>query len=201
MEIDLTFEEIKINHSELVDTLMEKLNSSTSTQKGKQPREYKWYYSYGVTAKGMSFDEMIHDRKLVNKNSQELLNEQLKSLIGLSLVISDGRVQRYYALKTPPALFVKKFSDLSAKGLEERKKEEERISKLSPEEKEKEIQENIYELNKDDGFVGFNVKPAENKKTEPQEIDYTVDDILDKISKVGMNGLTEGEKKFLQENS
>ena len=51
------------------------------------------------------------------------------------------------------------------------------------------------------GFVGFNVGPNGVSQIKPQKIEYNLDDILDKIGRVGMDGLTAGEKEFLKNES
>lgn len=207
MEIKITYEEALTNHRDVVNILIGKIQASKAKNKTSPAKDWEWYYSYGVTVKGQSFGEMIHDvlnrqnDKEEEKSTQEIINEQLKSVIGLSLAVSMGRIRRYYVLPDKPQLFIEKFSEISLKGMEERKKEEDRLSKLTPEEKEREAQEHINELTKMGGFAGFNIGPNGVKKIEPKKIEYDMDDILDKISRVGMDGLTDGEREFLKNAS
>jgi len=119
----------------------------------------------------------------------------------VSLTISSGRTKRYIALSEKPRLFVDKFSEIYIESIKEIKKEEERLSKLTPDEKDREIQESINELSEMGGFLALNVGNNGVKQILPQEIDYDVDDILDKIGRVGVDGLTEGERKFLKQHS
>lgn len=208
MDIKITYEEAMKHHRDLVDILIGKIQASKAKDKTVPAKDWEWYYSYGVTVKGMSFGEMMNDvfnrqnkEQEEEKSTQEVINEQLKSVIGLSLTASVGRTRRYYVLPDKPKLFIEKFSEMSLKGMDDRKKEEDRLSKLTPEEKERETQEHINELTKMGGFAGFNVGPNGVKKIEPKKIEYNLDDVLDKISRVGMEGLTDGEKEFLKNES
>ena len=206
MDIKLTYEEVKSNHSDLIEVLVGKIRSSKEKSKNKSEKDYEWSYSYGVAVRGMSFGEMINDlqkgkKEEQEKSANETINEKLNAVIGLSLTISAGRTKRYIALNDRPKLFVSKFSDIYMKGIEDMEKEKERISKLTPEEKDREMQENINELSGMGGFIGMNVGTNGITPILPKEIDYNVDDILDKISRVGVEGLTVGEKKFLEKNS
>src|SRR3972149_3504357 len=187
MEIKLSYEEVKTNHSDLIGVLVGKMQTSKLKDKSKSEREYDFYYSYGVAVRGMNFGEMV--------------NEKLNSVIGLSLTISSGRTKRYIALSEKPRLFVDKFSEIYIESIKEIKKEEERLSKLTPDEKDREIQESINELSEMGGFLALNVGNNGVKQILPQEIDYDVDDILDKIGRVGVDGLTDGERKFLKQHS
>lgn len=207
MEIKLSYEEMKTNHSDLIGVLVGKMQSSKLKDKNKSEREYDFYYSYGVASRGMDFNEMIsqiHNREVKTeqeKSSSEIINEKLNSVIGLSLTISSGRTKRYIALSEKPRLFVDKFSEIYIESINEIKKEEERISKLTQDEKDREIQESINELSEMGGFLALNVGNNGVKQILPQEIDYNVDDILDKIGRVGVDGLTDGERKFLKQHS
>nr|QBM02801.1 hypothetical protein [uncultured archaeon] len=207
MEIKLSYEEVKTNHSDLIGVLVGKMQTSKLKDKSKSEREYDFYYSYGVAVRGMNFGEMvnqIHNRDFKTeqeKSSSEIINEKLNSVIGLSLTISSGRTKRYIALSEKPRLFVDKFSEIYIESIKEIKKEEERLSKLTPDEKDREIQESINELSEMGGFLALNVGNNGVKQILPQEIDYDVDDILDKIGRVGVDGLTEGERKFLKQHS
>lgn len=208
MEIRISFEEVKANHPELVELMIEKVRNAKSKDKEKSLTEYEWAYSYGVSVRGMSFDQMLGEafgpkKERKSKSTQEILAEQLESVIGLSLVVSVGKLKRYHIFPDKPRLFVQKYSEFAIKGLEERNKEQDRLSKLTPEEKEREIQENINELTEmgEGSFMGFNVGPNGVNQIKPQKIEYTLDDILDKIGRVGMDGLTAGEKEFLNNES
>ena len=203
MEIKLSYEEMKANHPDLVSVLVGKIRSSNSKDKNKADKDYEFYYSYGVAVHGMSFGDMINQIHNQNhevkedKSFQEIISTKLNSVIGLSLTISAGRTKRYIALSDKPRLFVDKFSKIYLKSIEDLKKEEDRISKLTPEEQDRETQEHINELSKMGGFIGLNVSEDGVKPILPQQIDYNVDDILDKISRVGVNGLTKEKENFL----
>jgi hypothetical protein len=209
MDIKINYEELRVNHPELIRTLVEKIRSANSKDKDRPESEFEWSYSYGVTVRGMSFGDMINQIRNRNeepeneKSNQEIINEKLGSVFGLSLSVSSGRIKRYIALddKNKPKLFIQKFSEIYMKGVEDMQKENDRISKLTPEERERETQEHINELSGMGGFVGLNIGPGGIKPILPKEIDYDLDDILDKIGRVGMDGLTAGEKKFLEDNS
>jgi len=208
MEIKITFEEVRANHPELVDLMIDKVKNAKSKDKEKGIENFEWFYSYGVSVRGMSFDEMVGDvfgpkKEEKQKSTQEILAEQLESVIGLSLVVSVGRLKRYHIFPDKPRLFIQKYSELSVKGLEEKNKEQDRLSKLTPEERARETQENLNELFEtgEGGFVGFNVGPNGVSQIKPQKIEYNLDDILDKIGRVGMDGLTAGEKEFLKNES
>lgn len=209
MDIKINFEELKNNHPDLIKVLVEKMRSTNSKGKDKPEQEFEFYYSFGVAVKGISFDEMIGQLKGKHtdietekgKSTFEIINEKLKSIIGLSLVISDGRTKRYVALSDKPKLFIEKFEEIHMKEIKDSQKEQERLSNLTQEEKDREIQEHINDLTDMGGFVGFNVGEKGITRITTEEIDYDVDDILDKIGRVGYDGLTSGEKKFLEENS
>ena len=206
MEIKLSYQEMKTNHPDLISVLVEKIRSSNSKDKNKSEKDYDFYYSYGVAIKGHSFGDMMIELREINKEKEpeksfdKIMEEKLNSVIGLSLTISAGRTKRYIALNDKPKLFVDKFSELYLKSAEEEKREDERIAKLTPEERNRETQEIINELSGMGGFIGLNVGNNGVTQIMPKEIDYNVDDILDKISRVGVVGLTDGEKKFLAEN-
>jgi len=208
MEIKISFEEVKENHPELVDLMFEKIRNAKSKDKDRDPSEYEWFYSYGVSVRGAgSLGDMLRDHfnkeDEEEKSEQEIMAEQLKSVIGLSLVVSVGRLKRYHIFSDKPKLFIQKYYELSKKGLAEKNKEKDRLSKLSPEERDRETQENINQLFEmgDGSFMGFNVGPNGVDKIKPKKIEYDLDEILDKIGKVGMDGLTEGEKEFLKNES
>jgi hypothetical protein len=202
----LSYSEVKSSHPELISILVGKIRSSNSKDKNKSEKDYEWSYSYGVAVKGMSFDEMISEMHIGKKKEvepeksfSEMINSKLNSVIGLSLTISAGRTKRYVALTDKPKLFVEKFSAVYQKGIEDMENEQARISKLTPDEREREVQEHINELSDMGGFVGMNISSDGITQITPKEIDYNVDDILDKISRVGVEGLTAGEKKFLEQ--
>jgi hypothetical protein len=211
MDIKISYQELKANHPDLIDTLVGKIRSANSKDKDRPESEFEWSYSYGMTVKGMNFGDMINkirnkeDLFEAPKSNQEVFNEKLKSVFGLSLSISSGRTKRYIALGSDvnlyPKLFIDKFTETYMKGIDDIKKEEERLSKLTPEEKDRETQEHINELSNMGGFIGLNMGPGGIKPILPKEINYDLDDILDKIGRVGMDGLTTGEKKFLEQNS
>lgn len=205
MEIKLKYEEARAQHPDLVDVLVGKINASNSKDKNKPGKDYDWSYTYGVVVKGMSFGEMMSQvgRKNIEpeeqKTNNEIINNKLSSVMGLSLTISAGRTKRYVALSDQPKLFIDKFSAIYAKDIEEQQKETDRISKLTPEEKNRETQEHINELSGMGGFIGLNVGPNGVTQIMPTEIEYDTDEILDKIGRVGYEGLTAGEKKFLEQ--
>lgn len=207
MEMKLSYEEMKANHPDLISVLIGKIRLSNSKDKNKKEQDYDWSYSYGVAANGISFGEIINQIQNKNidteeeKSSQEIINTKLKSVIGLSLTIAVGRTKRYIALSDKPKLFINKFLHAYLKSVKDLKAEEDRISKLTPEEKNRETQEHINELSNMGGFIALNVSRDGVTQVLPQEIEYNVDDVLDKISRVGVDGLTEGEKKFLKQNS
>jgi predicted transcriptional regulator len=169
MEIKLSYKEIKTQHPDIVDILVGKIRASNSREKDKSEKDY------GVTSKGMSFDYKEKD-----KSFSEIINNKLNSVIGLSLTISAGKTKRYVALSDKPKLFVEKFSQIHKKDIEQSKEEQERFSKLIVDEK-----------------VDLKVKNDSVKQMLPEEIEYNTDDILDKIGKVGLQGLTDGERNFL----
>lgn len=209
MEIKISFEEVKANHPELVDVMIEKIKNAKSKDKEKGIENFEWFYSYGVSVRGGSFGDMMKDilnrkhKEEKQKSTQEILAEQLEAVIGLSLVVSVGRLKRYHIFPDKPKLFIQKYSELSMKGLEDKAKEQDRLSKLTPEERARETQENLNELFEmgEGSFVGFNVGPNGATPIKPQKIEYNLDDILDKIGRVGMDGLTAGEKEFLKNES
>ncbi len=208
MEIKITYQELKDNHPDLVDTLVTKIRSTNSKEKDKPEKDYEWFYSYGVVVRGMSFGDMLNQlpEKKEENGIDESMAKKLKAVMGLSVVVAAGRTKRYVALNYDdidkmPKLFIEKFSEMHKKNIEEDKKEQERFNKLTPEEQNRETQETINELNGMGGFIGLNVNAGEISRIESKEIDYDVDAILDKISRVGFDGLTAGEKKFLEENS
>lgn len=209
MEIKISFEEVKSNHPELVDLMIEKIRNAKSKDKEKGIENCEWFYSYGIAVRGMSFNDMLGDiikpgrEEKKSKSTQEIVSERLKSVLGLSLVISIGRLRRYHIFpdNDKPKLFVDKFFEVSQVGIDSIKEEENRLSKLTKEEKDREIQEHINELSDMGGFAGFNIGPNGIKKIEPQPIEYNMDDVLDKIGRVGMDGLTKGEKEFLKNES
>lgn len=208
MEIKITYQELKANHPDLVETLVNKIRSTNSKEKDKPEKDYEWFYSYGVVVRGMSFGEMLNQlpEKKEENGIDESIAKKLKSVMGLSVVVAAGRTKRYVALNYDdidkmPKLFIDKFSEMHKKNIEEDKKEQERFNKLTPEEQNRETQETINELNSMGGFIGLNVNAGEISRIESKEIEYDVDDILDKISRVTYDGLTAGEKKFLEENS
>ena len=207
MDIKINFQELKENHSDLIDLLVEKIRSSNSREKDKTPSEFEWYYSYGVKIQGLSLGEMMNEigKPKKQKSNEEILDEKLNSVFGLSLTVAAGRTKRYISLgndsKSYPKLFVDKFTEIYMKSVDDFNKEQDRLSKLTPEEKEREIQEHINELTDMGGFVGFNLGPNGVNKINPKEIEYDMDEVLDKIGRVGMDGLTAGEKKFLEQNS
>ena len=208
MEIKITYQELKDNHPDLVDTLVTKIRSTNSKEKDKPEKDYEWFYSYGVVVRGMSFGDMLNQlpEKKEENGIDESMAKKLKAVMGLSVVVAAGRTKRYVALNYDdidkmPKLFIEKLSEMHKKNIEEDKKEQERFNKLTPEEQNRETQETINELNGMGGFIGLNVNAGEISRIESKEIDYDVDAILDKISRVGFDGLTAGEKKFLEENS
>lgn len=194
MEIRISFEEVKVYHKELIDTLVEKIKASKSKEKHKRPEDYEWYYSFGLSAQGLQPHEMLDEVfDSEKKSSHEKIQKQLNAVIGLSLAVSVGNTRRYFTLADKPRLFVDKFSDVIAKQFKEDEQERNRISKLSPEEREKETQQMIENLEvTDSGFEAFN-----KEEEEEEEFEYDLDAVLEKIGKVGMEGLTAGEKKFL----
>jgi len=207
MEIKITLEEVKANHPELVNLMIEKIRNAKSKDKENGIENFEWFYSYGVSVRGGSFGDMMREhfnpKEEKEKSTQEILAEQLESVIGLSLVVSVGRLKRYHIFPDKPRLFIQKYSELSMKGLEEKNKEQDRLSKLTPEERDRETKENINQLFEmgEGSFVGFNVGPEGIKSIKPEKIEYNLDDILDKIGRVGMDGLTAGEKEFLKNES
>jgi hypothetical protein len=207
MDIKLNLQELKENHSDLIDVLIQKIRSSNTRDKDVSDSDFEWSYSYGIKIQGGSFADMLSSigKKEEPKSLEENLNEKLSSVIGLSLSVTSGRTKRYIALgndvKDYPKLFVNKFTQIYMKGVEDLNKENERLSKLTPEEKERETQEHIKELNDMGGFIALNVGPDGVQKIKSLEIEYDLDAILDKIGRVGVDGLTAGEKRFLEQSS
>lgn len=206
MEIKITYEEVKAQHPDFMEQLVGKINTSNSKDKNKHPKDYEWSYTYGVAIKSFKLGDMLLETKQDEKSQNGVLAGKLNSIIGLCLTISAGRTKRYIAINDKPEdfpkLFVDKFSDIHKKDIEAQSKEEDRLNKLTPEERDREIQENLNDLTDMGGFFGFKrgangIEPIAIK----QPIDYDLDDILDKIGRVGMDGLTTGEKRFLEENS
>lgn len=175
MEIKITYEEATSFHPDLVEVLIGKIQASKVRDKNKPAKDWEWYYSYGVTVRGMSFDEDS------DKSSQNIVSEQLNSIIGLSLAVAIGRTRRYYVLPEKPKLFVQKFSENVLKELGDKN-----IINSS--------QNKIKEV------AGVEINPN-NIKPKEEEMDYDMDDILEKISEVGMDGLTASEKEFLKKQS
>lgn len=199
MEIKLTYKEAKNNHPDLVNILVDKIHSSNSKDKYKSEQDFEWSYSYGMTIGKLNIGEVFNLNEQ-DKNTNKIINSKLNSVMGLSLTISAGRTKRYVVLSDKPKLFIDKFSAIYLKDIAESQKEEERFSKLTPDERNRETQEQINQLSEMGGVVAIN---GDNgiQQVLPQQIDYNIDDILDKIGRVGLEGLTDGEKKFLEQNS
>ena len=80
--------------------------------------------------------------------------------------------------------------------------EQKRFDNLTPQEKEREEQTMGNELFGMEGLFGLRAdNNSEMRQNVPQPVDYDLNEILDKISKAGLDGLTEGEKKFMDEHS
>lgn len=209
MFIKLSLEEAEKQHPILVKELTEELKSSS--KKGK----FEFCYSYGITIGGslhLSKSEDIKEIKLFEETEgidfnkpvdkqvmKTTVKARLETIIGLSLMISSGRTKRYKTLSNKPVLFIQKITEQVIDDLEKAKKEMLRISKLSDEEKAQEAQELLNSLCGGKGF--YQIKDGEIIETVPQKIKYNVDDILDKISRVGIEGITKLEKKFLEEQA
>ena len=76
-----------------------------------------------------------------------------------------------------------------------------RFENLTPQEKNREEQEMVNELFGTEGVFGLQVGGQMAKQIVPQPVNYDMNEILDKISRVGLEGLTDVEKKFIDEHS
>jgi len=170
MEIKITYEEAQMHHPELVDILIGKMQASRVRDKNKPAKDWEWYYSYGMTVRKETYGE--------EKTTQSIINEQLSSVLGLSLAVAIGRTRRYFVFPEKPKFFVQKFSDMVLKSIGE------------------------------NGIAGTQDETSEIIKTktikveQKEEIEYDLDLILEKISKDGgVDNLTSGEKAFLESHS
>lgn len=64
-----------------------------------------------------------------------------------------------------------------------------------------EVKNSIPDIDDDIVSIEAEIKDLDGDNEEVVEEDFDVDDILDKISKKGMDGLSEAEKKFLNDKS
>jgi hypothetical protein len=208
MKIHLKYSEAFEQHSDIVDRwVKEGLKSNPKFN----PENAKWSYSFAqrvegirgdVFAKKMITGELLDEsRKEREKTVEQRVEEQLKSVIGLSISVSHAGFKREKSLNEIPKLFSDKFYENMMEVERQRASEEERVSKLTPEERDREAQEIINELSDMGGFFGFNVGPSGVSRIQPKKVSYDVDQVLDRVSRVGMNGLTDGEKAFLKEHS
>lgn len=206
MEIVLTLQEIQTHHANLLPELLTKLRSTNNRDSNTPVEQCQFYYSYGMSIKAQTLDDLFREISKQPRDEQPIvprpkLNQLLRTVIGLSLCICAGRTRRYVTFAQMPALFIEKFTAHYAEELENQEREEQRIANLTEEERNREIQENLNSLMEDGDFIGLNITPDGASLIKPKAPEYNINDILDKIGRLGMNGLTEGEKKFLEQSS
>src|ERR1035437_154029 len=195
MQIPLTLENVLKHHEAEAYFVYNKLR----TTKDINDKSFQWSYDYGIVLKKDLLNFILE--KFDKSKIKEMIKEQLNGVISLSLTVSCGRVKSSRPLfrNKFPTLFIQKFTAIAIKNIQEQIKEDDRLNKLTDEEKEAESQEALNELLSMGHFMGMdedgNIVPFEKKN-----IIYDMDTILDKISKFGIEGLTTGERKFLKEH-
>lgn len=171
----------------------------------------KWSYTFCVKVAGMSGSEFVNklgSGELISENitrakmsPEEVADEIIRNVVGLSINVFGTGFSREQSLKSLPKLFVEKYRTLIIATENELLEEQKRFENLTPQEKSREEQEMVNELFGTEGVFGLQVGGRMTKQIVPQPIDYDMNEILDKISKVGLEGLTDGEKKFMDEHS
>lgn len=208
MEMEINYSEAFEQHPEIVGKWVKE---GLKTKPKFNPEKAKWAYSFAQKIEGMRGDvfvkklfagELHKEHEAESKKTvEQLVEEQIKSVVGLSLTVNHAGFNREKSLSDLPKFFSEKFGALIRETEEKKLTEQKRLNKLSPEERDREANELINELHGMGGFVGFNVGPSGVSRIQPKKVTYSIDQILDKISKVGVKGLTDGEQKFLREHS
>jgi len=211
MEIEIKLDNMKKYHKkEMSDVLKSFEKKSKKKLTASEKGSVKFFYSYGISIRPInsgSIFEIIKDmkeefRKIEKEKSiTEKVNETLDSIVGLSILAKFGRRKEFIQLTEKPKKFIKEITDKIKLSEENTLQEKKRLSNLTPEEREIEQQELINELYKQPGFIGIGITQDGPIRLEPKKINYYLDDILDKISRLGIENLTKGEKDFLKKQS
>lgn len=208
MEIEIKYSEAFEQHPEMVDKwVKEALKSNTKFN----PEKAKWSYSFGQSVEGMRGDmfakklatgELFREKEVeMKKTPEQVVKDNIESVVGLSFSVSHAGFKREKSITETPKLFLDKFGAIIMESENKKIAEQERISKLTPEERQREEDELVSQLHEMGGFAGFNIGQSGISRIQPKKVTYNIDQILDKVSRVGVNGLTEGERKFLDDHS
>jgi len=204
MEINLTHEEVNQLYPDLMRQLIAKLRATDNRDTQTPIERCQFYYSYGQSAQAMNLDALFQNAandQAPNLTNNPKVNQLLRTVIGLSLAISAGRTRRYVMFNAVPQHFIDKFTAHYAEDIARFEKEEERLSKLSEEEIKKESKEEVDSAIKDhEKLLGLKLSDDLIKQINSKPIQLNLNDVLDKINRVGYDKLTDEEKKFLQSN-
>ena len=208
MELEISYLEATKQHPELVKKW------TKEAKVGKKLIDValiRWGYYFAIKITGMRGDELFpkigigeiieEQKKDARKTPEQVADESISNVFGLSFKAVGAGFSREEILKDTPKIFIEKYKAIIMEAENRKLKERERFDNLTPQERKREEQELVNELFGMDNFFGVNIGAGGVKPIIPQKITYDINEVLDKISMVGVVGLTAGEKKFLDEHS
>jgi hypothetical protein len=208
MEIIISYSEALKQHPDIVKKWTDDAKSPKYLL---DPEKLKWSYYFGVAVQGVDGIQFAHkirtgelfeeNKKIDEKTPEQIANETISNVVGLSFKVTGSGFKREKSIKEPTDVFIEKYKAIINEYENEKMKERQRIDNLTPEEREREEQELLNELFGMDGFFGIQLGQQSAQRMTPKPIQYDINDILDKISRVGVVGLTKGEQKFLDDQS
>jgi hypothetical protein len=200
MEINLTQDEVRQFHPEMMQQLIAKLRGTNNRDTQTPLNQCQFYYSYGQSVHAQNLDELFRsDAAAPNLTQNPKINQLLRTVIGLSLAICAGRTRRYVIFNHIPAQFIEKFSAKYAADILKFEEEERRWAQLTEEQRLKEVKDEVESaVDSKESLLGLNIGADLIKQAQSRPVELSINDVLDKLGRVGFDKLTDAEKKFLE---
>ena len=164
MEITISYEEMKKRYPEIIKEFIEKLRKGKSKERLSDEKELTYKFSWGIAGKACSFNEIINnlgkdkDPSFFDLYQDNVTIENIEKYFGNRIIWSFiASIKKWTTYIIPSEPYPKEILEYYIPSFKREVEDYKYFNSLTPEEKQKDIENCLKELRKDPGFFEVSI--------------------------------------------